>query len=238
MKRLICLSLIGILSMIALSSLISAQIEQIGIIVTDYDPSKVVPGGTLDVGFTLYKPAGIEIEGTLYTWVGFYEGDVFRWYWSSRYGALGSLENISWGVDEKQEHFTLTLKILDNLPVQTGETVRLGVGLQVGCSYDLLDVDNNGDIEQDKDNILIKVENRDFNKQITYIHEYSFGTYYYITYNSFISTHDSAFYVVSYDTAQMLEPPSNIWPTVAIVTAGVSVAIVIGIILILRRRRH
>lgn len=236
MKRLICLALIGVLSMIAVSSLASAQIEQITIIVTDYDPSKVALGGTLDVGFTLYKPAGIEIEGTLFTYVVYREGDVYKRYWSSNYVAQGSLENISWGTEEKQKNFTLLLKIIDNIPVLAGETVTLGVGLQTRCGYDLRDVDNNGSIEEYKDNIMITMKGENFNRQIVNIAESGSGTRYYITYTSFVSSQEPAFYVIGYDIAQMLEPPSNLWFTVAIGTAGVIAAIVIGIVLIRKRR--
>lgn len=220
----------------ALSSLASAQIEQISIVIADYDSSKIIPGGTVDVSFTLYKPAGIETEGKLYTWMYYYEGStsvfVHKWYYE---GAPETSTDISWGPEERQESFTLPLVILDNAPI--GESVYLGVSLRVECNYNLIDVDNNGSFEADKDNIVITVDNENFNWMITYIREYPSYTWYYFASGKWVFTGPTSYFIVTGgNTDQILAPPFDLWLTIALVAAGSAAAIAVGLILVKKRR--
>jgi hypothetical protein len=94
-----------------------AQIESIRITIDNYDSSKVVPGETVDVTFTLYKPAGIELKGKLYTSCLYFEDQkvvfVHKWYTE----APETAQDISWGVEEKQETFALPLILRDDAPI-------------------------------------------------------------------------------------------------------------------------
>jgi len=220
--------------MVMLSSLATAQIENSWILINDYDPNKVIPGGTVDVSFMVYKPAGVEIEGVLRPFIGYYEGNNFVIV--NDFNAPGTSELISWGMEENQKSFILPLKLLDNAPV--GMSMYLGVGLEMECSYRLIDVDNDNRITKNNDNIVITIGGQDFNKQITDVREYASGTQYYIASGNYVWTAGPVLRIRAYSIAQILEPPSESWLTIVTIGVGVCAVIVIGIILILRRRRR
>lgn len=236
-KGLACLFLVGILSLGTLPSPAAAQLENIWIMVNDFDPDKIAPGGTVDASFTFYKPSGIEVEGKLHTWMLYHQDDahifINKWYYLD---APETSVDISWGAEEKQQDFTLPLKILDNAPI--GASVYLGAALVMNCSYSLIDVDNDNSIQEDVDNIIITIGDEDFNKVITDVREYNGSTRYYIASGRWVSPGSPPhFFVLGYGTALTLEPPSIPWLTVAPVVAGVGAAIVVGLVLVRSMQR-
>jgi hypothetical protein len=201
----------------------TAQIESIWITIDDYDRSKVVPGETVDVTFTLYKPAGIELDGKLYTSCVYFEDEkkvfVHKWYTE----APETARDISWGTEEKQETFTLPLILVDDAPV--GKSVYVSVGVSVDCSYSLTDINT----------IEITIENENFTREITFTRQYDNYQHYYISpaYGNMkmfvnISPWGTEFIAVGYDTAT-IRAPAEVIPTtliVGIVVVIISVAIV------------
>jgi hypothetical protein len=207
----------------------AAQIESIRITIDNYDSSKVVPGETVDVTFTLYKPAGIELKGKLYTACLYFEDQkvvfVHKWYTEAPETAL----DISWGMEENQGSFTLPLILRDDAPI--GKSVRVSAAVRVDCDYNLIDGNT----------IKIAIENENFVREITRVRQFESYQYYYIFIAPgmvmfvCISPWGTEFIAVGYDAATIRAPAED---TLTTLIVGVAVVIVlVAIVAIVVKKR-